>query len=432
VPASKDLLTPTERRELLDERRPRSLPVVPRARPGARRLPLADEARDIDRECRPIYAVWEVTLKCDLACRHCGSRAGHARQDELSTAECLDLIAQMADLGVLEITLIGGEAYLREDFATLVAAIRARGMSVTTTTGGRGVTPELARAAADAGLESASISLDGLAETHDRLRGVSGSFASALRAMDHFRAAGVKISCNSQINRLSFRELPEILEIIAARGAHGWQWSMTVPMGRAADEPDVLLQPYELLEVFPVLGELARRARELGVTLWPGNNVGYFGPYESALRGSAPRAQAGSCAAGRLVLGIEADGSIKGCPSLPTEAWTGGNIRDSSLKDIWERSAPLRYTRDRTVDDLWGYCRTCYYADLCRAGCTWTSFVFFGKPGNNPYCHHRALEMKRASKRERLQRIASAPGEPFDHGCFEIVLENDPQREKAL
>ena len=79
--------------------------------------------------------------------------------------------------------------------------------------------------------------------------------------------------------------------------------------------------------------------------------------------------------------------------------------------------------RDRTVDDLWGYCRTCYYADVCRAGCTWTGFSLFGKPGNNPLCHHRALEMRQRGKRERLVRVEAPPGAPFDHGKFEIVVE---------
>ena len=125
-----------------------------------------------------------------------------------------------------------------------------------------------------------------------------------------------------------------------------------------------------------------------------------------------------------LAVGIEADGTIKGCPSLPTAAWAGGNVRDASLQDIWERAAPLRYTRDRTVDDLWGFCRTCYYADVCRAGCTRTSDVFFGKPGNNPYCHHRALEFSAKGQRERLVRVDAAPGQPFDHGRFELQVES--------
>ena len=82
--------------------------------------------------------------------------------------------------------------------------------------------------------------------------------------------------------------------------------------------------------------------------------------------------------------------------------------------------------RDRTVDDLWGYCRTCYYAEECMSGCTWTSFVTLGKPGNNPFCHHRALEMAREGKRERIVKVTEAPGEPFDHGAFEIVVEPIP------
>ena len=421
-----DPLTPAERRELLDKPRPRSLPIAPDAPPGPRELKLAQESRPVDRAQRPVYAVWEITQRCDLACRHCGSRAGHARTDELSTAECLDLVRQMAELGVKEVTLIGGEAYLRDDWTQIVAAIAERGMSATMTTGGRGITVERAKAARAAGMQSVSVSLDGLRETHDRLRGVQGSFESATNAMRYLRDAGVLVSTNTQINRLSLPELPELLELIGSLGSHSWQIQLTVPMGRAADEPEVLLQPYDLLELFPLLGSLQQRGKELGVRLWPGNNVGYFGPYERVLRGTMPRGHMASCGAGCSTLGIEADGSIKGCPSLPTDAWTGGNIRDASLEAIWERSGPLRYIRDRTVEDLWGYCRSCYYADVCRAGCTWTGFVFFGRAGNNPYCHHRALEMQRNGRRERLVRTQLAPGVPFDYGSFELVEERLP------
>ncbi len=408
---------------MLEAQRPRSLPIAPKAPAPRRNLPLAAEARERDRRWTPTYAVWEITLACNLACRHCGSRAGHARPDELDTAECLDLVRQMAELGVSEVTLIGGEAYLREDWTEIVLAIARHGMTSTLTTGGRGVTPELAAQARNAGLRSVSVSLDGLAETHDRLRGVSGSFDSALAALRHFRDAGVQVACNTQINRLSLPELPELLELIGREGCHSWQIQLTVAMGRAADEPDVLLQPYDMLTLFPTLGDIAKRAKALGVRLWPGNNVGYFGPYETVLRGTLPRGHLASCGAGRSTLGIEADGSIKGCPSLPSASWIGGNVRDASLKDIWERAAPLRYTRDRTVDDLWGLCRTCYYASVCRAGCTWTLFVLFGKAGNNPYCHHRALELERQGKRERLQPVEAAPGLPFDFGRFELVVE---------
>jgi radical SAM protein with 4Fe4S-binding SPASM domain len=292
------------------------------------------------------------------------------------------------------------------------------------TTGGRGLTAERAAAAAKAGLASASVSIDGEAATHDRLRGVVGSHAAALAALENLRAAGVRISVNTQINRLSMPELPAVLDRLIANGGHSWQLQLTVAMGRAADEPDVLLQPYDLLELFPMIDRLADRCREADVLLWPGNNVGYFGPVESKLRGSMPLGHMVDCGAGRHGIGIEADGTIKGCPSLATANWAGGNVREHRLRDIWERAAPLRYNRERTVDSLWGFCRTCYYANECKAGCTWTSEALLGRPGNNPMCHHRALEMQRAGKRERLVQIESAPGVPFDQGRFELIVED--------
>jgi len=401
----------------------RSLPLAPKAPRGGRHLPLAAEAREIDRRNRPIHAIWEVTLKCDLACRHCGSRAGRERPDELSTAEALDLVRQMAELGVLEVSLIGGEAYLRDDWLQIISAVRSAGMQCTMVTGGRGLGADRARAAAAAGLQSVSLSIDGAEAAHDRLRGAVGSYRAVVAAAGYLREAGVPVAVNTQINRLSAADLPAVLGTAIALGAHAWQIMLTVAMGRAADAPDVLLQPFELLDLFPLLAELKARCDAAGVRLLAGNNIGYFGPYESVLRGSLPRGHKGSCGAGCSTLGIEADGAVKGCPSLQTVPWTGGNVRDASLRDIWERSAPLRVMRDRTVDDLWGFCRTCYYADECRAGCTWTAFSLFGRAGNNPLCHHRSLEMQRRGLRERLVQIERAPGVPFDHGRFDIVLE---------
>lgn len=402
----------------------RRLPIAPTAPEAVRNVALVDDVRAVDVATRPVLAVFEITLACDLGCRHCGSRAGRARPDELTTDECLDLIDQFAELGVMEVALIGGEAYLREDWCLLIERIAARGMSPIMTTGGRGMTPERARMAAKAGLDSASVSLDGLQETHDRLRGVAGSHAAALEAMRNLRDAGVGVSANSQINRLSMPELPELLESVIENGAHSWQIQITVANGRAADEPEILLQPYDLLELFPMIDKLADRCREADVVLWPGNNVGYFGPYESKLRGTTVRGYTGHCAAGRGGLGVEADGTIKGCPSLSTATWGGGNIRDHSLKDIWERSERLRYNRERGTRELWGYCKSCYYADTCKGGCTWTGESLLGKAGNNPMCHHRALEHQRMGKRERLVHVEQAPGVPFDNGRFELVVED--------
>jgi radical SAM protein with 4Fe4S-binding SPASM domain len=403
-------------------REPRSLPVV--GGPAAR-LPLAESARAIDRAHRPNYAVWELTLACDLACRHCGSRAGRARTDELTTAEAEDLVRQMAELGVQEVTLIGGESYLHDGWLQVVAAIRRHGMQATLVTGGRGWTEERASAAARAGLQGVAVSIDGCEATHDRLRGWAGSYAAALAASAHCRAAGIPVAVNTQINRLSLPDLADVFERVVKEGARGWQLQLTVPVGRAADEPDVILQPHDLLVLFPQLAELAQRCERAGIVMLAGNNIGYFGPHEHILRSHCRSEYRRSCSAGLSTLGIESNGDVKGCPSLPSDGWVGGNLRSHSLRDIWERSSALRHMRDRTRAEAWGFCASCYYVNECRAGCTWMASALFGEPGNNPYCHHRALELQRVGKRERVVRVASAPGLPFDHASWELIVEDD-------
>lgn len=365
-----------------------------------------------------------MTLRCNLRCTHCGSRAGKPRPDELSTAQCLEVVRQLAALGVREVTLIGGEAYLRPDWLELVRAVRAAGMDCSLGTGGLALTPRLVGLAKDAGLQSASVSLDGLKDVHDAVRGVPNSYERALAAVQAIAAAGLVAAVTSQLNRRSMAQLDAMLEAIADAGAKNWQVQLTMPMGNAADRPDLLLQPFDLLELMPSLAQLFQRGLDRGVLLQAGNNVGYFGPFERYWRGDAfGRGHWIGCNAGTNTIGIQADGVIKGCSSLPTHAYAGGDVRKRTIAEIWREAPQLTFNADRTGDELWGRCQGCYYAELCRAGCSWTSQVLFGRPGNNPYCHHRALELEREGKGERLVKVEDAQGRPFDHGRFEVIEE---------
>jgi len=373
----------------------------------------------------PAYVVWELTLRCDHACTHCGSRAGHARDGELSTAEALRVVGELAALGAREVALIGGEAYLHEGFLAVVRALRDAGIGAALVTGGRGITAALAKELAALALTHASVSIDGLEATHDRMRHLTGSYRGALAALDHLRDAGVPTASNLSVNRLNQRDLEPLYAVLRARGIGSWQIQLTAPLGRAADRPAMLLQPWELVDVVPRVAALKQRARADGIVITPGNNLGYFGPEETVLRSVAEtdRDHWQGCQAGRFVLGIEADGGVKGCPSLQSASYVGGNLRERSLAEIWATSPRLAFTRARTVDDLWGYCRTCPFAATCKGGCSFTAHAVFGRPGNNPYCHFRARELASRGLRERLVPATPAPGVPFDSGTFELVVE---------
>ena len=293
------------------------------------------------------------------------------------------------------------------------------------TTGGRGITETLARQMAEAGLYAASVSIDGLGNTHDLIRAVAGSFESATGSLRYLRAAGIRTASNTTLNRLNAPEIEGIYEHLRAEGVSGWQVQITAALGRAADRPEMLLQPWDLLDIVPRVAKLKQRAFQDGITLMPANNLGYFGIEETLLRSPhrGGRDHFQGCQAGRFSMGIESDGAVKGCPSLPTRHYVGGNVRERSLQEIWDQAPELSFARTRSVDDRWGFCRTCEYAETCLGGCTFTAHALFGRPGNNPYCHFRAQSLAREGLRERLVPKERAPGLPFDNGRFEIVAE---------
>lgn len=384
---------------------------------------------------RPVYAVWEITLRCDHACSHCGSRAETARPDELSTEELLEVADQLVRIGTREVTLIGGEAYLRSDVYDLIAHLRAGGIRVAIQTGGLGMTERRVAKLAEVGLQQVGVSIDGPEAVHDLQRGRPGSWRAGMEAIRRCRAAGMGVTSNTQVNQLTMGHLAETADFLYEAGVRVWRTQITVPMGRAADRPEWILQPWQMLEVMDTLADIKiaylQKAKDEGkeprqaFVVMIGNNVGYYGPHEQLLRtypGGKAAAWSG-CSAGRYTLGIESDGRIKGCPSLPTAPYIGGNIRDLTLQQIWDETPELRFTRDRTSDELWGFCKTCYYADVCRAGCSFTAHCTMGRRGNNPFCYHRAATYKKQGLRERLVHKEAPGGLPYDFGRFETALE---------
>ena len=139
----------------------------------------------------PRYVVWELTLKCDLACRHCGSRAGLALEAELGLEEARAIARQLGELGTYEVTFIGGEAYLHPDWEGIIRAVADEGIRCTITTGARALDEAMVAKAKAAGVRAVSISVDGLERTHDRLRAVPGSHRACMRGLEAVKAAGL-------------------------------------------------------------------------------------------------------------------------------------------------------------------------------------------------------------------------------------------------
>lgn len=381
--------------------------------------------RDDYKTATPVHVVWEITLACNLKCSHCGSRAGKVRPGELTTEQCFGVIDSLKRLGTREITIIGGEAFLRKDWLEIIEKIHQSGIECSMQSGAYNLNEERIIDAKKAGIRNIGVSIDGLPATHNKIRGRRDSFEHVINCLQLLKKHNIPSSVNTVITKSSKNELNELLDVLIENGVKNWQIQLAVAMGNAVDNSDeLILQPYELIDFYDNLILIYRKALANNVLIQAGNNIGYFGPYEHIWRQGNEKYYTG-CSAGHTGIGIEADGKIKGCPSLPTSEYTGGNVKDMDLEDIWKYSEEMVFSRYRNKEELWGGCKGCYYESSCLAGCTWTSHVLFGKRGNNPFCHHRALELKKKGLHERIRKTKEAPGLSFDIGLFEIIVENE-------
>jgi radical SAM protein with 4Fe4S-binding SPASM domain len=325
---------------------------------------------------KPRVVGWELTLRCNMACIHCGSRAGAPRPDELSEAEGLDLIGQMAELGTEVVTLSGGEPLLHPSWHVYASRLRDLGVRTYMITNGLLLEENLPRLL-ETGLTRVGISVDGTEATHDRIRARRGSFQAVMGAARALRGAGVGVGAVTHVSKANIDELDAMHAVFAALPLDFWQVQITFRQGRMLDHADMALDPEQLPRVAAFVAE--RQAAGGPVRVVAGDNLGYYA--DPPIRDLPWK----GCFAGRHLMGVDADGAVKGCLSLPRE-FVEGYVRKESLRTIWEDPERFRYNRYFTPEDLHGSCAGCPKGDPCRAGCVVTAHAATGDRFHNPYC----------------------------------------------
>lgn len=171
---------------------------------------------------RPAAATCYVTGACNSRCKTCAVWRKKPAPDA-STAEWSDVLAQLGAAGVRYVCLSGGEPLLRPDLADLVRAARAAGMgSVEVASNGLLLSEERLDGLVAAGLSGLHLSLDGLDQVHDRIRGVPGSFAAAARTLRLARERGLAVSVNTN---LLAENLHQVGAVLALAEKHGAAWN---------------------------------------------------------------------------------------------------------------------------------------------------------------------------------------------------------------
>lgn len=344
---------------------------------------------------KPLYGTWELTLRCNMNCLHCGSRAGKKRGDELTVDEKLRLADDLTRMGNRKMTLSGGEPLLCEEWPQVAKRLTDGGSRVNMISNGYTFTEETLEQAREAGLVNMGFSIDGDEEVHDRIRRKKQAFERVVRALDICAKGGFPTAVVTTINRLNAHMLEEMVQFFIDHGVSAWQPQFGFDYGNLSDHPDLLLVPNDLMEIIPKIAEL-QKTRKQEIMVQPANDVGYYTEEEQAFRGENYGVESFwlGCPAGLQVVGIEANGNIKGCLSMQDPQFVEGNIREEPFEEIWCKEGNFSYTRDFKVDDLSGFCRECQYAELCRGGCSWTSHLQGRGTGGrtNRYCLYRVYE----------------------------------------
>lgn len=392
---------------------------------------------------QPITCVWEVTMGCNMRCGHCGSSCSESLPDELTQKEALDLCGQIAKLGLKWITLSGGEPLTRKDIYLLVKRLSSLGVAVNIITNGWLLERETAQKLKDSGISTVAISIDGTPEVHDKIR-KTGAFDHARRAFLTMRELGIYTGAVTTITKENIGILNDLKEMLIAMGVQSWQVQLGLPMGNLTAHPDWVLEPEQIKDVIDFCYDTAKEGR---IAIYPADCIGYYTKKELEIKRLSYKtdmvAPWDGCNAGIRGFGILHNGDILGCTSIRSRDYIEGNIRERSLREIWEDENSFLWRRQMTKEKLAGPCRICNYGSKCLGGCPNTRLTMNGSIySENQYCAYyqtlkemqdRYAVCKNGSSLFQLADTLMRQGSHQEAAfALERVLQLDPANTQAL
>ena len=323
---------------------------------------------------------WESTLRCNVHCLHCGSDCSSSEvTPDMPAEDFLRVIDQSVtphvDPHKVLIIISGGEPLMRTDLAQVGAALKQRGYPWGMVTIGLALTEKRFKELMAAGLRSVAISFDGLELDHNWLRQHPLAFEGATRAIKLAAAAPSLIwDVVTCVNQRTIHQLDEMREYLWSIGVRNWRLITIDPMGRAAENPELLLT----LEQHRQLLDYIREKRKQGLHI-SYSCEGFMPDYELEVRDHLFH-----CAAGVSVASILIDGSISACTSIRGKYYQG-NIYKDDFWEVWENGFTT-YRNRKWMKQL-EPCDNCKLFRYCEGG----GMHLRREDGTLMLCHHNKL-----------------------------------------
>lgn len=298
------------------------------------------------------YFFWECTVRCNINCLHCGSDChseGQAKDmpadDFLAVAK--SLTTQYKPNKVM-VVITGGEPLVRKDLAYVGTELNKMGFPWGMVSNGYALSEERFQELLNAGLKSITISLDGLEESHNWLRGNPHSFERASNAIKMVADNGTivfdVVTCITQKN---IHQLHEIKQHLMDIGVRHWRIFAIDPIGRAKEDPMLQIDANQLKQILDFIVE-CRAEGQIDTSF---GCEAYLGSYEGEVRDGLF-----FCRAGINVGSVLNDGSISACPNNSKKV-IQGNIYTDSFLDVWNNKFEIMRNRKWAKEGLCADCK---------------------------------------------------------------------------
>jgi len=309
---------------------------------------------------RPFIVIWEVTRACELACRHCRAEAICRRDpNELHGVEVTRFLDQVMRAAPSVFVLTGGDPMMRTDLLEIIAGATERGLTVAMSPS---ATPRFVKADLskfrDVGLKRVSLSIDGAtSDTHDRFRGVRGTWDRTMESLFAAREAGLEVQINTTFTRQNLREFDGFVRLLDEIRPSLWSVFQLVPTGRA--KTDDLLSGLEMESLFKRLYALSLRA-PYAIKTTEGQHYRRVALQQWKRNPQQPKPRLLPVNDGNGFVFVSHTGEIQPSGFLPISAT---NVRDDELIEVYRESR--LFTELRDPDQLKGKCGRCEFRTIC-------------------------------------------------------------------
>lgn len=303
----------------------------------------------------------EVTLRCNARCEHCGSSCGDTIQrDEISADELKKTLLEISrkyNANEIILNVTGGEPLVRKDLFDIMAYASSLGFRWGMTTNGMLINDEILDKMNETNMETISISLDGLKDTHESFRKVPNCYDRIIENIKKLQQVpSIKIvQITTVANKKNLHELEDVYKLMKDLNVISWRVINVDPIGRAKDNSDILLNKDEYKYLFNFIKE-KREENIMNVEYGCSHYLGL--DLEKELRDTYF-----ICTAGLYVASILSNGDIFICPDVERrKEFIQGNIKTDSFVDVWENKFKIFRNESRTRCDKcqkcsnWKYC----------------------------------------------------------------------------